>query len=262
MEMKKLMTVCAACMVAGMAAAQVESQNIVGYNTLDAVPGYNQFTAAFKGVATTDGFNINDISGDTVTGTSLSAADVIQIWDTSGVTPGYNVYFNYLYAGYEQYAGWMTTGATYFDTDYPNGLPAGTAFWYLSRNAAPGALTVAGEVVSDPTTTLTIVPGYNMIANPYPAGLDLDAVVWPAGSKGTSLSTADVVQIWDTTGATPGYNVYFNYLYVGYEQYAGWMTTGASYFADDYPDGVPVGQGFWYLSRGASNFTVDVARPY
>ena len=52
--MKKLLTVCAACLVAGMVSAQVESANIVGYQTFGMVQGFNPVSCTFLTVGGTD----------------------------------------------------------------------------------------------------------------------------------------------------------------------------------------------------------------
>ena len=66
-------------------------------------------------------------------GESSDDGDLIQFW-----LPEYEAY--YLYEGDEDYPyGWYnTTTDESFDTDYPNGKPVGTAFWYIARGAFDG----------------------------------------------------------------------------------------------------------------------------
>lgn len=252
--MKKLMTAFAVCMMAGLVSAQVESQNIVGYST-SALKGatFNMFSVQF-GTVGGGGFNINSgaLSGDLLGAESNTDADQVQIWDP--LTSSYAVY--YLYSDGFWYN--FNTDAA-FQADYPTGLPAGTAFWYMAKGA-DGSATFAGEVPSTATVTKAITGGtFNMITFPYPVNAKLNDTAqcnWVAcgANKAESNTDADQVQIWDA--ATSSYGVY--YLYSDGLWYN--FNTDAAFDAD-YTAGLPVGTAMWYLAKG-TDFTLTFNKPY
>ncbi|MDA3924035.1 MAG: hypothetical protein PF904_04965, partial [Kiritimatiellae bacterium] len=89
--MKKLLTVCAACMVASLASAAVESQNIVGYNTVTLDKTWTIMAVNFTGVGNPE-LGLNDAvpySDGMTKGNTTSTADVLQIQ----TAVGYDVYY-------------------------------------------------------------------------------------------------------------------------------------------------------------------------
>ena len=113
--------------------AQVESVNIVGYETKALVADeFNMLGGTFTGVGKA-GYSLNrDFKGENLTaGADLFTADTILIHDaTTGIFTTY-----YLYEGDDTWAaGWYNAGSDdLFEDDYPNGLPAGTPFWYVAK---------------------------------------------------------------------------------------------------------------------------------
>lgn len=78
--MKKMLAVCAACMVAGLASADVTSDNIVGFLSTDAGDGFNWVAPMFSGVGL-DTINIQDIAIQ-----NGGYGEAIQILDYAGAT--------------------------------------------------------------------------------------------------------------------------------------------------------------------------------
>ncbi len=255
--MKKLLTVCAACMVAGMASAQVESQNIVGYMSPDMVGStFNMYSVPFDEVGG-GGISLNDLTGDFVGGATVSTSDTIKIWDaTAG---GYATYYLYDKAGTpaSYYGWWNVSGGDSFDVDYPTGLPAGSTFWLKSTSLLDGAVTVAGEVGTNAVTDVVITGGtFSMVANPYPVAFSLNSTAdcdWlgDGATGGATVSTSDTIKIWDATAG--GYVTYYLYNKAGTPaSYTGWWNvSGGDSFDTDYPTGLPAGTAFWYKSIGA-----------
>ena len=252
--MKKIM--CGLAAIAAIGAFAVESANTVGYNT-DTITAtkFNMVCVPFEGTDG-DGFKLNQcLAGVNLVGAAVpTGADKIQIWDAA--TGAYDNWFYYF--NNDEWTGWWDEGTQnlLFEDVYPNGLPAGTAFWYKSdANAANnGSVTLSGQVPAATTVDFEVLRGkFNMVADAYPVALklnDSNQVVW-TGATGAAVPTgADLIQIWDaTTGAYENWFYYFNN-----DEWTGWWDEGTQnlLFEDVYPNGLPVGKPFWYKAAGAS----------
>jgi len=264
--MKKLVTAFAACALAGLVDAQVESVNIVGYETKALVAGkFNMLGGTFNGVGKA-GYSLNrDFKGENLTaGPGSLTSDTIAIYDAT--TSAYTTY--YLYEGDGEYpAGWYNAGSEeWFDDDYPNGLPAGTAFWYVAKDTTVNAKgTFSGDVPMDASYTKDLVRGkFNMVASPYPVALKLNdaaQVTLTGATAGPGSLSADTIAIYNAT--TSAYTTY--YLYEGDGVYpAGWYNAGSEdLFEDDYPNGLPAGTPFWYVAQaGTGDFSITFLKNF
>jgi len=273
--MKKLMTALAVCAVAGFALAQtVTSANVVGYDTVTLLQGYNMLACNFDQVGTVTNTLDLVIPGTTpglVAGKNSSVADNIMV-------------FNPLTQVYATYFLWYTTKTTgtppanTYNYKWVSSLniPAtvalqrGNAFWYNSMSTTNISIPAvfAGQV---PVTNknITINTGYNMIAGNYAAD-------WDPNALGTNF--------WATCGATAGKNssvaddiMVFNPLTQVYSTYFLWYTTKTTGAppanTDNYKwvsslnilapaNFVKLGQGVWYNSLGAGSFVIPVTAPY
>ena len=262
--MKKLMIATAAVAAAFGLKAEIASANIVGFNT-DTITAtkFNMVSVPFEG---TDGqgFKLNEcISGENLVGTaSSSTADRIQIWDAA--TGAYENW--YFYDNNDEYTGWWDegTGLILFEDSYPNGLPAGSAFWYKSAAGASanGSVTVSGQVPEAEAVDVEILKGkFNMVAYPWPMGFKLNdakAVSWANATGSASSADADKIQIWDAaTGAYENWYYYFNN-----DEYTGWWDegTGLILFEDTYPNGLAAGKPFWYKAVGTGTFEINFTK--
>ena len=224
-----------------MSADGIESANVVGYSTTQMISGkYNMIAVPFNPVNGTGFMFDGDVLFENVVeGEDFADGDNILIWNAE--TSGYT--FHYYYVG----EGWTDdSGNGYFADDYPNGLPAGSAMWYLAANNDKQVkITFAGAVESDADVTYTLIKGkYNMIANPYPVSFDpneASQVEWSGVVEGEDFADTDNILVWNPQ--TSGYT--FHYYYAG----EGWTDdSGNGYFADDYPNGLPAGSAMWYLA--------------
>ena len=257
--MKKLMFGLSVAVAAG--AMAIESANVVGFNT-DTITAkkFNMVSVPFEST-NGDGFKLNEcLSGVNLTGTDNPAtADLIQIWDAASGT-----YDNwYYYDANDEYTGWWDeiSASKMFEDQYPNGLPAGTAFWYKSAAGAAqnGTMTVAGQVPEATTVDFELLRGkFNMVASAYPVALklnDADQVVWTGANGTDNPATADLIQIWDAASGT-----YDNwYYYDANDEYTGWWDeiSASKMFEDQYPNGLAVGQPFWYkAAAGTGSFEI------
>lgn len=266
--MKKLVTAFAACALAGLAFAQVESVNIVGYMSQTLTAKNNMIGLNFGSVGDGAAIPIVDLIPKDQAGLNAGAgsdvSDNIQVLGDSG----YTIYFlcngNIGKGGAYVAAadGWVKGGESVVTTDT---IPVGGAFWFISQTAAttPVTLTLAGQVAIDATLTKSIKPGLNMIANGYAADIAFadPAAGLSVGTKGVGSDVADNIQVL----AGGGYTVYFfcngnigkGGAYVAAAD--GWVKGGEAVVTTDT---VPAGASAWYISRGATAFDWVCPRPY
>jgi len=187
--MKKLVTAFAACALAGLAFAQVESVNIVGYTTTPiSSAAWYQIAPTFipVGGLPTDGMPINDLFT-----TGFAAGDVLYVWNQTSQM-------------YDFYT-WMDEP---FDPDY-NVLPAGWADSteirteavlkagqaVFLRKASAGATSVvfAGQVEGGIVTTVPSAT-WVQVSLPYPIDVALnDEIAW------TGFAAGDAIYVWNAT---------------------------------------------------------------
>ena len=261
------MTVCAACMVAGLVSAQVESQNIVGYQTDTTTTTLKMVGLNFKAVGGGEVAIADLIDKDTAgltAGLSSVDSDNIQVYDTGA--GGFVTYYlgNGLTAkggSDPNLDGWIKVGDSAVTTDT---IPAAQGFWFVAQNPGAGIdLTTAGEVDAVATNSVAIVSGLNQIANPYPADLPLNDTDSDLrkGVAGLSSVDSDNIQMYDTGAG--GFVTY----YLGNGLTAkggsdpnldGWIKVGEASVTSD---SLPAASGAWYVSQGAG-FTWEPVRPF
>lgn len=173
--MKKLMTACAACVLAGMVSAQVESVNIVGYQTKTASGAYFSSGSTFVSVGSTAGeWKLGDVTASGMD----PFADFIQF--LSPDTANTVLSATYIDVAFDAENG-DGDGALvgWWDFSDPGGtslsdevLSAGTGF--LCNFSSSGVtLTYAGEVIQGATSLDLSGLQYPLIANPTPVDLVL-----------------------------------------------------------------------------------------
>jgi hypothetical protein len=271
--MKKLITAAMAlALFAGIASAQVNSDNIVGYQSHATVGGnYNLPAVQWNSVG---GGNvaISNLFADTsmlTQGSGLVDADYIQVWNP--VTSGYAQYFLYNdESGYnpEWDGEWLDNSNP---AAGPTGetLAPGSAFWLLRQSGVDTNLVSAGEVASVAQFTFNITKNnYNMIANAYPTDLQINSTNFvidiTKAVQGSGLVDADYIQVWNPV--TSGYAQYFLYNdESGYNpEWDGKWLDNSNPAAGPTASGLPAGFGAWYLSQPATatDWTLTIKKPY
>jgi len=263
--MKKLVTAFAACALAGLVNAQVESVNIVGYMTKTLTEKNNMVGLNFGKVGDGGAIPIQEVvPGDQAglnTGPNSAVADNIQVLGDGGYTVYYlsnGVFGKNTYP--EVNEKWVKLGENVATADT---IPVGGAFWFISQTAAttPVTITLAGQVANDATLSKQIKAGLNMIASGYAFDIVLNAegTGLNLGTQGPNSSVADNVQVL-SEGA---YTVY--YLSNGvfgkntYPEVANkWVKLGENVATTE---AIPAGAAAWYINRG-SDFTWNHTRPY
>ena len=224
------------------------------------------FCVHFKNLADTDGISVQDLIPGTTTGLnagSVSTGDEIQIYNPSSgsYTKFFLQYVTFPPAAMANNYKWMNVGGTVATYKFKNG----DAFWYRSKGSTDVTIALAGGVSIEPSQTIEIVNGYNMIGNAFPANFNPNSLgtdYWQAsGAVGGSVSTGDEIQVYNPEAGS--YTKYF-LQYVTFPPAAmvnnwKWMTVGGTPLASD-ADGVPVGKGAWYRHRG-EGFTLTIPNP-
>ena len=150
-------------------AAEVVSSNIVGYEKVNLVTGFNMVGVQFVQVGTQSALPLSSA-------TQLDAS--MAGFNEDGE---YATYIKIYESGkYETY-GWSGSSGTeyledetldnkWLNSDYeePEGetMDKGAAAWIIAEKG--GTMTVSGEVPSTETVEASIASGFNMVANPYP----------------------------------------------------------------------------------------------
>ena len=196
-KMKKLMLgfAMAAAMVAS---ADVESSNIVGYmDNGSTVSGLNVIGSGFVDIGLTS-IKLNELKvanaagGEVTTGTC--AVDLI---DENG-----NTLKSYLWAssgrGTSKTWGWKEGGAAIDDTVV---FARGAGMLFTAENAGD-TFKSAGEVNLDGLTVSETVAGLNVIANPYPTTVKLNALQVTNSSDGEVTTGTCAIDIIDENGNT------------------------------------------------------------
>lgn len=161
--MKKLLTVCAACMVASLVSAQVVSQNIVGYSTVAVPQGSSIFAPTF----TTVGGGETDLTLGMITASESFDAETdfensIQFINADGT---WGVQAQY----WANYGGWFDVLDG--DNDINDTvLPKGGAYYVYATAAA--TFQCAGEIGLT-SFDVTIPAGSSQIGNAIPTALTL-----------------------------------------------------------------------------------------
>ena len=190
--------------------AEVVSSNIVGYHKINLVKGYNLVAPQFVPVgATTLTRDISTIGvlDDTMAGydEDYFYATEMKVWD-----PTKQDYVNYGWAGTspEEIDNMPELNNTWLDStteETDETVDVGQGFWVKAGTA--GTMTISGEVPSEnniPAGGLVVdlVPGFNMIANPYP----MEVPISTFGTLDASMAGYDEdyfyateMKVWDPT---------------------------------------------------------------
>ena len=230
--MKKLVTAFALC--AAISAMAVESENVVGYQTVTCASGFTVFAPTFLTVGGTP-ITYKDIKG------TFEVFDNLQFFDAAGDVTFTATWYTLEAAGLPD--GWYDgEGNSLADTQ----ILAGKAFFVSLANA--GSVTVKGEVNKN-AVTVTSEAGFTVTGNCMPKGVTYGALIV------TGIEVFDNLQFFDAAG-----DVTFT---------ATWYTLEAAGLPDGWYDGegnslsatvIPAGQGF-FLSTANAGVTIQIPAP-
>jgi len=245
-----------ACIVVALSAQgadDVHSVNVGAVKTITIPAASGGASFSLLGInfdAFSDGdANLLGVLGGKITASFLpTLADQVWLWDGTQ---------------YKQYAihtkdnQFHPADINWEDTTNNPAIIPGDALWIVTPNGRPAFdLTLTGQAVADATYGVPITNGFNFVAYPYSADINLqDAVTVAEGGSASFLPTlADQIWLWNGTS---------------YEQYAlkdsdgKWRGTAEADWTNTPPTDVSIsiGEGFWYV-RAAAPFTWTETIPY
>ena len=143
--MKKMLAVCAACMVAGLASADVTSDNVVGFTTTTTVENFNWVAPTFNTIGA-DTISIKDLTiSDGGQGMVGWGTEILQTLDDGGAVADEYYYYD------------PSMDVTGTQTGYYWADAAGTA---VSATLAPGAGRLLYTAAAD--LVITFVKPYSL----------------------------------------------------------------------------------------------------
>ena len=157
-------------------AAEVGSQNVVGYAKIDLAEGFNLIGSQFLEVGAT----VKDVNDFIYDGSALLGLDDEWAYQTTMLVWTGTGYTTYGWLDGEdgtnnEMPEWNNTWLKYDMSDVAvENMDLGKGVWINSANA--GTITVLGEVSSADTYTINLNAGLNMIVNPYPSAVSLQEI--------------------------------------------------------------------------------------
>ena len=260
----------------------IQSQNIVGYNTVTVNKEWSIFAVNFK---TTSDSNLTIQEAfpyvEGMTKGNASSGDQIQIQKPEG--DGYDTFFlsdgNFKKMGKNNYdpakdGKWFVSSATAASSSSDFALAPGQAFWYLSKRfvnnpeAEPFSMTIAGMIPGDASKDITVDKEWKHIANPYPFDLPISSLTYVEGMTKGNASNGDQIQVQKPDGE--GYDTFFlsdgNFKKMGKDNYdpakdGKWFVNSATTASSPTDAVIPVGKGAWYRRMGDKEFTFTIDSP-
>ncbi len=254
--MKKLMIASALAAFCGAVMADgIESNNIVGYNTVPSI-GKAQYVALGVQFENCNGgaIPVKDlVSVGSIQGSgSIGGADQIWRWNTASAA--WTKYFYYSSRGVTRWV--ESTDTTKETTDT---VPAGETVFFL-RNGGTTSLTLSGAVkVMEGASSVAVGKAQlAFMANPWPTPISIASFNSNYASGSTpqgsgSIGGAD--QIWRWNTASSSWTKYFYYSSRGVTR---WVESTDT--TTETTDVIPAGEGFFFQRAGAAA-TISIAAP-
>ena len=173
-------------------AAEVVSSNIVGYQKVTLVPGFNfvapQFTAVGGGPIDLQSIKLDVADED------VSYVDNVQILDAGGATVATYSWWPAADTVSGEKSGWVDG-----DTGDLAAINIDPGYSVLVEANDDSTVTISGEVSTN-TTTVVSVSGFNFIGNASPVAIDIQDIQIDVADE--DVSYVDNIQILDDGGAT------------------------------------------------------------
>ena len=269
--MKKLMIAASAAFCAAVGLADVESANVVGYNTVDINPGYNMFAVNFKQMGESASIKIDDLfagggKSDTVFkyGATSADADYLMVWDNA--IGDYSTYYLFKKKKGSDAKDYYWCNASDDSLASSVTFKNGDAFWFYRRGDKVSA-TTSGEVELNDVKTITINAGYNMIGSYFPTGFAInDATYYTAsyweksGAKyGATSADADYLMVWDN--AMNDYTTFYLFKKKKGSDAKDYQWCNASDDSLATGNVLTPGKGAWYYHRG-TGFNLEIKKQF
>ena len=193
---------------------------------------------------------------------TMANAPQIQLLNANGLT--YTKYF-YISDAYDAGDNPVDGNCWADDSGYivtaTDVIALSKGFWFKAMT--DGSITCAGQVSA--TSEIENSPTanqFNMVANPFPVGLSLNAIKTTSFTPGeygdgsdSTMANAPQIQLLNANGLT-----YTKFFYISDAYDSGDNPVGGNCWADDSGyivtgDQIPVGKAFWVKSASAGTFT-------
>ena len=184
------------------------SSSKVGYQTKDAISGFQMVTPSFKNLAT-ESYPIDKFTVQGATDGMTS----IQVLDENGLTKGMYYWYNEFVDGDTTYpAGWFDAlGVESANISLESGV---AVFFYTEESGV--TIQSAGEVPGEITKSIS---GYVMFGNGSPVSIDVDEMTVQGATDGMTS-----IQVLDANGLTDRMYYWYNEFTDGGTTYpAGWF---------------------------------------
>ena len=238
----------------------------MGYNTFTEVQSsttesmYNLMAVPFMKVGSDKGFMLSDFNfPNQICNGRANQADqiLLWVWKEDEQQMNYETWYKAKKADPWKLIG--DTTAT-FEGMHPQGLEAGTVFWYKSyKKSALDTFTCSGEVLEDAHKTVTVLrDSYNFVSYPYPVAFDItdeNQVNWGNQICNGRSNQADQLLIWaKQEDGSYNYETWYKA-----KKEESWKLIGDSQatFASKHPNGLPAGSGFWFKAYKKAGVTTN-----
>ena len=254
---KQLLFALVACAASCAWAAEVYSENVVGYTKVTVKPGLNLLASSFVQVGSGEAADVNEavkVSGlPGLTEDMSEFATTLKVW--TGI--GYKTY-GYLTEEEAIANEWPEAANTWLLGDFSDiaavQVPAGDGFWV--KTTGTGTITLIGQVPAAATTDVTINSGLNLVSSPYAKDINIQDVKLSGlpGLTEDMSEFATTLKVWTGIGyKTYGYLTEEEAIANEWPEAANkWLLGDFSAIADVT---IPAGAGFWIKTTGTGTVT-------
>lgn len=229
--MKKLTALAAILAATASMAAEVTSENIVGYANYELAQGFVMTSPQFRSISSSGGYNVKDIVANGADLNSIS----IQTLDTAGRTDKSFVWNDWMY----ETACWVDDNLDV--ADYT--LAEGASVWV--QGASGYTIQTAGEVATS-DVTVELADGFVAVGNPFPVSVNIQDLI----ATGADLNDISI-QTLDVAGRTDKSFIWND-----------WMYDSPCWVDDDMNEAnyqLAPGEGMWI--QGKEGYTIRIPAP-
>lgn len=254
---KQLLFALVACAASCAWAAEVYSENVVGYTKVTVNPGFNLLGSSFVQVGSGEALDINEaIKNNGLPGLTEDMSyfnTTVRLWTGNG-------YDTYGFITEEEAVAneWPEASNKWLLEDFSAiaavSVPAGDGFWV--KTTGTGTITLIGQVPAAATTDVTINPGFNLVSSPYAKDINIQDVK----VNGLPGLTEDSSYFYTTMRLWTG-NGYDTYGYITAEEAIAneWPEAADKWLLEDFSAianvTIPAGAGFWIKTTGTGSVT-------
>lgn len=229
--------------------------NIVGYQRVNVVSnGLALVSTPFESATNS---SVQSVVGPQMTGGgSFATADRILLWNQQS-----NAFIRLYQLAHTNPAfdgQWVDTSVVP-NILATNDLVTGTGFWMENVQPTNQTVVLVGDIVVDDAVTNTILPGLQLLANPYSWEIPLNSSGLTNGHAGASFASADRINMWDP--AAQEFRRFYLLDHSNPLYHRKWVDTSVVPNIIATND-LNTGEGFWYERVDTNSFDWVETRPY